>query len=75
MPLLKLMADRNSSEFERQQVIARLRGQAHLCERIASACADEETAEKFRAMARECREAAEQAGPVTRAVWPVGAAG
>ena len=69
------MAERDSSEFERQQLIARFRGQAHLCERIASACADEKTAEKFRAMARECREAAEQAGPVTRAVWPVAATG
>lgn len=70
------MADRSTSEFERQEVIARLRGQAHLCERIASACSDEVTAEKYRTMARECRQAAaEQAGPVTRAVWPISAAG
>jgi hypothetical protein len=69
------MADGNASEFERRQIIARFRGQAHLCERIASACADEATAEKYRAMARECHEAAEQAGEATQAVWPVVAAG
>ncbi len=37
-----------------------LLGQAHLCERIASDCADKANAEKFKKLARDCRQAAEE---------------
>jgi len=37
-------------------------GQAHLCEEIASACADEKQAARFRQLAHECRDTVEGAG-------------
>ena len=47
-----------------------LNAQSHLCERIAAQCADERTAEKFKAMAKKCRDAAyEELNPVA-AKWP-----
>lgn len=36
----------------------RLLAEAELCERIASACADEASAQKFRQLARECQASA-----------------
>ena len=36
-------------------------GQAHLCEEIARACADEKRAARFRQLAQECRAAVEGA--------------
>jgi hypothetical protein len=35
-----------------------LLGQAHLCDRIAAECSDEDTAKKYQMLARECRDAA-----------------
>jgi hypothetical protein len=32
--------------------------EARLCEHIAAACADERTAERFKRLARECKDAA-----------------
>ncbi len=49
-----------SSHFEDRKTAESLLGQAHLCEQIASACSDEAAANKFRKMARDCRQAAEE---------------
>ena len=35
-----------------------LLGQAHLCDRIAAECAAEDTAQKYKVLARACRDAA-----------------
>lgn len=48
----------HGSAFERQQMANCLMGQARLCERIARACLDQERAQKFKRLARECRDAA-----------------
>jgi hypothetical protein len=48
-----------SSHFEDRKTAETLLGQAHLCEQIASACTDEAAADKFKKMARDCRQAAE----------------
>jgi hypothetical protein len=53
------MVQTQSSHFEDRKTAESLLGQAHLCERIASDCADETAAEKFRQLARDCRQAAE----------------
>jgi hypothetical protein len=47
-----------AKSFDRQKTDECLLGQAQLCERIASACADEQNAQKFRDLAQQCREAA-----------------
>lgn len=44
--------------FQQQQMADSLLGQAALCDKIAAACAREEDADKFKRLARECREAA-----------------
>jgi hypothetical protein len=43
---------------KQQQMADCLMGQAALCDNIAAACAKEEEADKFKTLARECREAA-----------------
>jgi hypothetical protein len=43
-----------------------LAGQAHICDRIASECWNEEMAITFEGLARDCNDAA----AVTRAEWP-----
>jgi hypothetical protein len=43
-----------------------LTGQAHICDRIASECWNEEMAITFEGLARDCNDAA----AVTRAEWP-----
>jgi len=48
-----------SSHFEDRKMAESLLGQAHLCEQIASACSDEAAADKFKKLARDCRQAAE----------------
>jgi len=48
-----------SSHFEDRKTAESLLGQAHLCEQIASACSDEAAADKFKKLARDCRQAAE----------------
>lgn len=52
------MTNRPASGFARRQIAQSLLAQAHLCERIAAACWDEDTAAKFRTTARECGDAA-----------------
>jgi len=47
------------SHFEDRKTAESLLGQAHLCEQIASACSDEAAADKFKRLARDCRQAAE----------------
>ena len=65
------MKPARASQYDRQHLADCLNAQSHLCERIAAECADERTAEKFKAMAKECRNAAdEQMSPVA-AKWPV----
>jgi len=54
-----MMQHQTSDHFEDRKTAESLLGQAHLCDRIASDCTDEIAAEKFRRMARECRQAAE----------------
>lgn len=49
-----------SPHFDDCKMAESLLGQAHLCEQIASACSDEAAANKFKKMARECRQAAEE---------------
>jgi len=49
----------SSSHFEDRKTAESLLGQAHLCEQIASACSDEAAADKFKKLARDCRQAAE----------------
>jgi hypothetical protein len=58
-------------KFQRNRLAECLAAQASLCERMAAACWDEERAQQFRRLARECREGAaqEQASP-TQAHWP-----
>jgi hypothetical protein len=51
------MQDKHAS-FEQRKMAECLLGQAHLCEQIASACSDEDTAEKFKRRAQACKEAA-----------------
>jgi len=48
-----------SSHFEDRKMAESLLGQAHLCEQIASACPDEAAADRFKRLARDCRQAAE----------------
>ena len=48
----------STRSFEQRRMAECLQGEARLCELIAAACADEETAEKFKRLARECTEAA-----------------
>ena len=48
-------------------VAERLLAHARLCEQIAQACWNEETAEKLKRMARECTEAAQQMAPARAA--------
>ncbi len=59
------------SDFDRKHMADTLLSQAQLCERIAAMCADEVTAQKFAAMAKDCRDAAAEETKVTPAVWPV----
>jgi hypothetical protein len=44
--------------FDRHKTDECLLGQAQLCERIARACSDEQSAQKFRDLAQQCRDAA-----------------
>ena len=53
------MMQPQSSHFDDRKMVESLLGQAHLCEQIASACTDEAAADKFKKMARDCRQAAE----------------
>ncbi len=46
-------------------------GQAHLCERIAAVCSDEDTAKKFKTLAQECRDAAAGHEENDKPQWPV----
>ena len=58
--------------FERNKLADCLMGQAHLCERMASDCADEEAAEKLKLLARQCLAAAgEELALKTKLEWPV----
>lgn len=65
------MTTARSSHYDRQHVASCLEAQAHLCERIAAECADERTAEKFRAMAKKCRDTAVENMDPVAAKWPV----
>jgi hypothetical protein len=51
-----------------------LRGQARICQSIASECWDEDRASRFEAMARQCNQAAASAerDGATQAAWPAG---
>lgn len=53
------MMQSQSLHFEDRKTAESLLGQAHLCEQIASACSDEAAANKFKKLARDCRQAAE----------------
>jgi hypothetical protein len=53
------MMQTQTSHFEERKTAESLLGQAHLCEQIASACSDEAAANKFKKLARDCRQAAE----------------
>jgi hypothetical protein len=55
---LESMKDSGSVHFKHDQMAESLLGQARLCERIAADSADAVTAEKFKRMAQECRDAA-----------------
>jgi hypothetical protein len=48
-----------------------LMGQAHLCERIAAECPDEDTAKKYKTLAQECRDAAAKHAENEKRQWPV----
>jgi hypothetical protein len=48
-----------------------LLGQAHLCDRIAAECSDEDTATKYKRLARECRDAAVVHDRDDEPQWPV----
>jgi hypothetical protein len=48
-----------------------LLGQAHLCDRIAAECSDEDTATKYKVLARECRDAADRHDDDVKPQWPV----
>jgi len=48
-----------------------LLGQAHLCERIAAECSDEDTAKKYKVLARGCRDAAAKHEDDDKPQWPV----
>ena len=56
--------------YDRQHMADCLIAQSHLCERIAAECADECTAEKFKAMAKKCRAAADEELNPVAAKWP-----
>jgi hypothetical protein len=56
------MIQTQSSQFEDRKTAESLLGQAHLCEQIASACSDETAADKFKKLARDCGQAAEDCG-------------
>jgi hypothetical protein len=53
------MKDNTTLHFNELRMAECLIGEARLCEKIAAACADELTAAKFKRMARECLEAAD----------------
>ena len=55
------MKDRKVISYEDRRMAEGFLAQAQLCEHIASACANEETAQKFKALALECKEAASAA--------------
>ena len=55
------MKDCSAVSYEDRRMAEGFLAQAQLCEHIASACANEETAQKFKALARECKEAASAA--------------
>ena len=52
----------STPRFDELRMAECLIGEARLCEHIAAACADEMTAAKFRRLARECKEAANNNG-------------
>jgi hypothetical protein len=49
--------------FARKRLAECLAAQARLCERIAGECADEERAQTFKDLSRECQDAAAQERP------------
>jgi len=57
--------------YRGKQMAEVLKGQAHLCERIAASCADEETAKKYEMLAQECRDAAAKHAAEDKPQWPV----
>ena len=58
-------------KYRGKQMAEVLRGQAHLCERIAASCADEDTARKYEMLAQECRDAAAKHDDEDKPQWPV----
>jgi hypothetical protein len=57
---MKNSAPSYATSFDRHETDDSLLGHAQLCERIARICADEESAMRFRNLARQCRDAAAQ---------------
>ena len=62
----------DASMFDRDHLADCLLAQAHLCERIAARCWDEQVAAKYKKLAQECRDAEkeERAHSVVAAQWP-----
>jgi hypothetical protein len=56
-----VMKQETEGAYDQARMSECLFGQAHLCEEIARACADEKRAARFRQLAQECRAAVEGA--------------
>jgi hypothetical protein len=55
---MKNSAQSYATSFDRHETDDSLLGHAQLCEHIAGICADEQSAKRFRNLARQCRDAA-----------------